>query len=98
MLVRPLGTTGLDVSVIGLGTWQFGGEWGRAFTQSEADAILDEAAACEINLADTAECYGDHHSERLIGDYLQRHNRSRWIIATKFGHHYRGFQDRDDDF
>jgi aryl-alcohol dehydrogenase-like predicted oxidoreductase len=34
----------------------------------------------------------------LIGDYLSRHDRSRWIIATKFGHHYRGFQDRADDF
>jgi aryl-alcohol dehydrogenase-like predicted oxidoreductase len=98
MLLRPLGATGLNVSIIGLGTWQFGGEWGRAFTQSQADAILDEAAACEINVLDTAECYGDHHSERLIGDYLQRHDRSRWIIATKFGHHYRGFQDRADDF
>src|ERR1043166_3885851 len=98
MLLRPLGTTGLRVSVIGLGTWQFGGEWGRAFTQCEADAVLDEAAACKINLLDTAECYGDHHSESLIGDYLKRHDRSRWIVATKFGHHYRGFQDRADDF
>src|SRR5437879_13096831 len=98
MHYRPLGSTGLRVSALGLGTWQFGGEWGRAFSQSEADPILDQAAACGINLLDTAECYGDHLSERLIGDYLQRHDRSRWIVATKFGHHYRGFQDRADDF
>ena len=84
--------------MIGLGTWQFGGEWGRAFSQAEADAILDQAATLGINLLDTAECYGDHLSESLIGDYLSRHDRSRWIIATKFGHHFNRFMDRTEDF
>jgi aryl-alcohol dehydrogenase-like predicted oxidoreductase len=66
MRFRTLGKTGLDVSVIGLGTWQFGGEWGKDFSQAEVDAILDTAAECGINLIDTAECYGpDHLSERL---------------------------------
>jgi aryl-alcohol dehydrogenase-like predicted oxidoreductase len=91
---RELGRTGRRVSTVGVGTWQFGGEWGRAFTQREADAILDRAAACGINLIDTAECYGDHLSERLIGDYLARRDRSAWIVATKFGHRYHGFMNR----
>jgi aryl-alcohol dehydrogenase-like predicted oxidoreductase len=95
---RKLGSTGLDVSVVGLGTWQFGGEWGRSFSQAEADAILDEAAARGINLIDTAECYGDHLSEGLIGDYLARRDRSRWIVATKFGHNFHSFMNRTDDF
>jgi aryl-alcohol dehydrogenase-like predicted oxidoreductase len=81
-----------------VGTWQFGGEWGRAFAQAEADAILDEAAARGMNLIDTAECYGDHLSEKLIGDYLSRHDRERWVVATKFGHHFHGFMDRTEDF
>ena len=98
MRYRILGSTGLRVSVIGLGTWQFGGEWGRAFSQAEVDAILDKAAELGINLIDTAECYGDHLSESLIGDYLSRHDRSRWIVATKFGHHFNRFLDRTDDF
>jgi len=98
MRYRILGSTGLRVSVIGLGTWQFGGEWGRAFSQAEAGAILDKAATLGINLLDTAECYGDHLSERLISDYLSRHDRSRWIIATKFGHHFNRFMDRTEDF
>ncbi len=98
MHYRVLGSTGLRVSVIGLGTWQFGGEWARDFSQPEADAILDTAAEKGINLIDTAECYGEHVSERLIGDYIGRHNRSRWVIATKFGHHFKGFLDRDDEF
>jgi aryl-alcohol dehydrogenase-like predicted oxidoreductase len=98
MRYRNLGGTGLGVSVVGLGTWQFGGEWGRAFSQAEADAILDKAAELGINLIDTAECYGDHLSERFIGDYLSRHDRSRWLVATKFGHHFKRFLDRTEDF
>ena len=98
MRYRILGRTGLRVSVVGVGTWQFGGEWGRDFSQAEADAILDAAAECGINLIDTAECYGDHLAERLIGDYLARHDRSRWIVATKFGHHFNSFMNRTDDF
>ena len=99
MHYRTLGRTGLRPSVIGLGTWQFGGEWGVNFSQAEVDAILDAAAACGINFIDTAECYGpDHISERLIGDYLSRRDRSRWLVATKFGHHYHSFMNRKDDF
>jgi len=98
MQYRILGSTGLKVSVIGIGTWQFGGEWGRQFSQQDVDAILDKAAECGINLIDTAECYGDHLSESLIGNYLKRHDRSRWIVATKFGHHFNGFMNRDELF
>ena len=81
MEYRVLGSTGLKVSVIGIGTWQLGGEWGRNYSQAEADAIFEKAAEVGINLLDTAECYGDHLSERLIGDYLARHDRSRWVVA-----------------
>src|SRR5476651_149646 len=99
MRYRTLGKTNLRVSVIGIGTWQFGGEWGVNFSQVQVDAILDTAAECGINLIDTAECYGpDHLSEKLIGDYLSRRDRSRWVVATKFGHHFKSFMNRDDDF
>ncbi|MGA2557420.1 MAG: aldo/keto reductase [Verrucomicrobiota bacterium] len=98
MRYRELGGTGLRVSVIGLGTWQFGGEWGRVFSQAEADAVLDKAGELGINLIDTAECYGDHLAERLVGDYLARRDRSRWIVATKFGHRFHNFMERTDAF
>ena len=98
MKYRILGRTGLKVSVVGIGTWQLGGEWGKAFNQSEVDALLDKAAECGVNLIDTAECYGDHLAERLIGDYLSRHDRDRWVVATKFGHGFNGFMDRTDRF
>ena len=96
MKYRILGSTNLRVSVIGVGTWQFGGEWGKEFTQDEADRILGRAKEVGINFIDTAECYGDHTSERLIGAATQR-NRKDWIIATKFGHKYHGFLKRTDE-
>jgi aryl-alcohol dehydrogenase-like predicted oxidoreductase len=99
MHYRTLGKTGLRPSVIGVGTWQFGGEWGVRFSQAEADAILDAAAECGLNFIDTAECYGpDQLSEKLIGDYLARRDRSKWIVATKFGHHFNSFLNRTDNF
>src|SRR5689334_13813392 len=93
MKYREIGKTGLKVSVIGIGTWQFGGEWGKVFSQSEADAILRRSRDLGINLIDTAECYGDHTSERLIGQSIGR-DREKWIVATKFGHHFHAFMDR----
>lgn len=95
---RRLGKTDLNVSVIGIGTWQFGGEWGREYTQEEADAILEKGHELGINLIDTAECYGDHLSESLIGNYISRRNREDWIIATKFGHHFHERFSRTDVF
>lgn len=96
MKYRRLGRTALRVSVIGLGTWQFGGEWAKDFSQDEADRIIDRAADLGINLIDTAECYGDHTSEAFIGNALARRgDRDKWAIATKFGHHFLGHNQRD---
>jgi len=97
MKTRLLGRTGLKVSVVGVGTWQFGGEWGRTYTAAEARAVLAAAQDCGINLIDTAECYGDHLSERLIGETLPGH-RADWIIATKWGHHFHENFKRDQRF
>lgn len=93
MKYRRLGKTELEVSVVGIGTWQFGGEWGKDFSQDEADRILGRAAELGINLVDTAECYGDHLSEEFVGEAIRR-DRDRWIVATKFGHAYDGHLKR----
>lgn len=87
MKYRRLGKTELKVSVVGVGTWQFGGDWGKDFTQKEVDAILSHAKGLGINLIDTAECYGPYHmSEKFIGDFLTRDQREDWVVASKFGH------------
>ncbi len=93
MKYRRLGKTDLKVSVVGVGTWQFGGEWGRPFTPLEADQILGRAKELGINLIDTAECYGDHTSETLIGQAIEK-DRESWIVATKFGHKFHGNFER----
>ncbi|WP_339819482.1 aldo/keto reductase [Paenibacillus sp. FSL R7-0216] len=98
MKYRKLGKTGLNVSVVGIGTWQFGGEWGLNYTQAEVDAILDRGRELGINLIDTAECYGDHLSESFIGDYLSRRNREDWLVATKYGHQFHERFTRTDRF
>ncbi|MBI2497250.1 MAG: aldo/keto reductase [Opitutae bacterium] len=59
MKTRVLGRTGLNVSIVGVGTWQFGGEWGRSYTAADAREVLAAARDCGINLIDTAECYED---------------------------------------
>lgn len=86
MQYRRLGKTNLQVSAVGIGTWQLGNHWGKRFEQAEVDAIFAEGAELGINLVDTAECYGHHVSEAFIGAALKG-TRERWIIATKFGHH-----------
>ena len=87
MKYRRLGRTGLSVSVVGVGTWQLSGEWGQTFTQQEVDQLFGRARELGVNLIDSAECYGDHLAEALIGAAI-RHRRDDWVIATKFGHQF----------
>jgi aryl-alcohol dehydrogenase-like predicted oxidoreductase len=96
MKYRRLGKTNLRVSVIGIGTWQLGGEWGKTFEQPEVDAMFDACRNQGINLIDTAECYGDHTSEQFIGNAIAR-DRDKWIVATKFGHKFHGHMNRTDE-
>ena len=87
MKYRRLGRTGLVVSVVGVGTWQLSGEWGQRFTQQQADQLLGRARELGVNLVDTAECYGDHFAEALIGGAIHQ-RRDDWVVATKFGHQF----------
>ncbi|MCC6239581.1 MAG: aldo/keto reductase [Phycisphaerales bacterium] len=95
MKYRILGKTGLKVSVVGIGTWQFGGEWGKEFAQPEVDAMFRRAEELGVNLLDTAECYGDHTSEAFVGQAIEG-KRSNWIVATKFGHKFNKPFDRSE--
>ena len=68
---RNFGQTGRQVSVIGLGTWQYGGDWGEVGDQT-ALGILETAVAGGVTLLDTADVYGNGHSEQLIGRFLDQ--------------------------
>jgi myo-inositol catabolism protein IolS len=96
MQFRTLGKTNLKVSVVGIGTWQYGGEWAMEFAQADVDAIFDKGREFGVNLIDTAECYGDHTSEAFVGNAINR-DRDKWIVATKFGHVFHGPFNRTDE-
>ncbi len=81
---RTLGRTGRESSVIGLGTWQFGGDWGPV-TAEDAFAVMDAAAEAGITLFDTADVYGDGRSEQLIGRWTAAHTDAGVTVATKMG-------------
>ncbi|MEV8096998.1 aldo/keto reductase [Kitasatospora sp. NPDC085879] len=81
---RVLGRTGRPVSVVGLGTWQLGADWGDVREQ-DALAVLDAAVETGVTLFDTADVYGDGRSEQLIGRHLKERPDSGVFVATKFG-------------
>ena len=81
---RILGRTGRAVSVVGLGTWQLGADWGEV-NGSEALAILEAAVESGVTFLDTADVYGDGRSEQLIGRFLASGSAPRVMVATKMG-------------
>jgi aryl-alcohol dehydrogenase-like predicted oxidoreductase len=77
---RPLGHSGIQVSVIGLGCNQFGGNLDQAQTKTVLDAAIDAG----ITFLDTADRYGNTHSEEFMGEALKG-RRDQVVLATKFG-------------
>ena len=79
---RILGRTGRPVSVIGLGTWQLGADWGQV-SETAALEVLAAAAEAGVTFFDTADVYGDGRSEQLIGRFLA--TGAQVMVATKMG-------------
>lgn len=92
MEYRVLGKTGLKVSVFGIGSWQLSGPLEvdgspDGFPDMGVKSVVDLIHHCGdmgINLIDTAEIYGNGEGEKRIGQAL-KHQRSQWIISSKFG-------------
>jgi aryl-alcohol dehydrogenase-like predicted oxidoreductase len=86
MEYRTLGRTGRQVSAVGLGCWQLGGDWGTV-EEGDAMAVLDAAVEAGVTFLDTADVYGDGRSETLIGRFLARRPdvASYLTVATKMG-------------
>jgi aryl-alcohol dehydrogenase-like predicted oxidoreductase len=79
-----LGRTGRDVSLIGLGTWQLGADWGEV-SEADAQKVLDASAAAGVTFFDTADVYGDGRSERVIGAWRRENPDAALTVATKMG-------------
>jgi aryl-alcohol dehydrogenase-like predicted oxidoreductase len=80
MPYRVLGSSGIRVSEISLGTMMFGG----ATDDSEARRIVDHAAEHGVNFIDTADVYNDGRSETAAGAAIKA-RRQQWVLATKVG-------------
>lgn len=81
MRYRSLGTSGLVVSVAGLG----GNNFGRRLDVGATRAVVDAAMDAGITLIDTADSYGSGRSEEFLGEVLAG-RRDQVVLATKFGH------------
>jgi aryl-alcohol dehydrogenase-like predicted oxidoreductase len=87
MKTVTLGATGLEVTPLAYGTWQFGGDWGPV-DEPAAIAAIQNARSAGINFFDTAQAYGFGRAERLLGRALAaelRSARESVVIATKGG-------------
>lgn len=92
MKYRKLGTSGIEVSALSLGTWAFGGDswWGP---QQDRDSIevLEQAIHRGVRMIDTAPVYGRGRSERIIGSFIKKRKlREKVLIATKLGLSWEG--------
>jgi aryl-alcohol dehydrogenase-like predicted oxidoreductase len=79
---REIERLGRRVSVIGLGTWQLGADWGEV-SASDADAVLEAAFEGGVSFFDTADVYGDGRSEQFCAGLHRRH--PEVFVATKMG-------------
>ncbi len=82
---RTLGRTGRSVSVVGLGTWQLGADWGDV-PEEQALEVLAAAVEEGVTFLDTADVYGDGRSEQLIARFLaDSPDRDAITVGTKAG-------------
>jgi aryl-alcohol dehydrogenase-like predicted oxidoreductase len=82
METRQIHRIGVSVSVVGLGTWQLGADWGDV-TPEAAQAVLEAAVREGVTFFDTADVYGDGRSERFCAELRERH--PEVFVATKMG-------------
>src|SRR5262245_27100220 len=83
MEYREFGRTGWKVSTISFGAWAIGGPWGNG-KDEESLAALHRALDLGVNFFDTADVYGDGHSEQLLGK-LRKERSEPFYVATKVG-------------
>lgn len=83
MQYRELGRTGWEVSTVSFGAWAIGGTWGQV-DDNESLAALHRAVELGVNFFDTADVYGDGHSEQLLKQLRSEHGENI-RIATKAG-------------
>lgn len=87
MRYKKLGKTGIDVSAIGIGTWQMGNgsHWNANLNDRTSIDTIRTAVDHGINLIDTAHVYGAGHSETVVGKAVKEIGRDKVVLTTKVG-------------
>jgi aryl-alcohol dehydrogenase-like predicted oxidoreductase len=80
MNLRPLGSSGIEVSEISLGSWL---TYSGGVQREQAEACVKAAFEAGINFIDTANVYGQGAAESLLGEVLSGYERSSYVLATK---------------
>jgi aryl-alcohol dehydrogenase-like predicted oxidoreductase len=84
MQYRELGRTGWKVADVSFGAWAIGSAWGEV-DDTESIAAMHRAIDLGVNFIDTADVYGDGHSERLVAQLKRERPGEEIIVATKAG-------------
>jgi aryl-alcohol dehydrogenase-like predicted oxidoreductase len=88
---RTLGKSNIEITEIGVGLWAAGGNYWGPTDDAEILNLIDVALEAGVNFYDTADVYGNGHSEDLLGQAMAG-RREQFVVATKIG--WRGFDDK----
>jgi Aldo/keto reductase family len=80
MKYRHVGRSGVQVSEIGLGSWQ---TYGHAVEKAQAEACINRAYELGINFFDTADAYAGGEAEKVVGAALAKFPRDSYVLSTK---------------
>ncbi|WP_343209416.1 aldo/keto reductase [Anaerolentibacter hominis] len=84
MRYKHLKNANVDVSALAVGTWAIGGESYGAVNRNDSIEAIRKMVDCGVNLIDTAPCYGNGMSEKIVGEAIQG-IRDKVLLSTKFG-------------
>lgn len=85
MRYKKLGSSGMEISALAVGTWAIGGANYGAVNEADSIQAIRTMIDHGVNVVDTASSYGNGHSEEVVGKALQEGYRSKVILGTKFG-------------
>ena len=85
MRYKQFKNAGVEVSSLAVGTWAIGGQNYGAVDRNDSIKAIRTMLDCGVNLIDTAPCYGNGSSEKIVGEAIQGLKRDEIPISTKFG-------------
>ena len=85
MRYKQFKNAGVEVSSLAVGTWAIGGQNYGAVDRNDSIKAIRTMLDCGVNLIDTAPCYGNGSSEKIVGEAIQGLKRDEILISTKFG-------------